>query len=1087
MSKTHSPTRITIDWSHYQKKPTVMSLNLHTSNRTENLLLHLAKVIEKPLSSPFVREVLLIQSRGMERWLLQQLSLRRGIMAHYQLRFPQAFFNQLAVDLAIEGGLNAHHFSRERLVWEVEAVLRTLADEVGFESVNAYLAQGQVAVKRFQLAQVLTYLYDQYQVFRPHWMNETAPENWVLKIWQRVLARMPQTQGRHIGLLWADLVSRLEQAPIGSLSAKVPERLLVFGIHSMPVVFVKVLKALSQHTQVHLFVTQPTEGYWADLRSRAEVTQEKVRRVFVEQASAEAADCESHHPLLSLLGQQGRDFHQLLVERCEFDWQFDSFEEQGTRALHRLQGAMLHNQSSQKIVVEDDSIQVVSCFSRWREVQVLKDALLQALSSDKTLELRDIVVMAPDISLYEPYIETEFGRDASHRLPYALADHSSVRSQAALKFFLAVFRVVTGRFEASEVMGLLAHPPLMRYLELEERDLEQIEVWVAQSEIRWARDAGHCEALGLPPIEQNTWAAGMTRMMRAWVMQQDSWEIEGAQVLLLSKIYSWLRTLRTLAEQVAHARAPAAWADELKTRVAEWLDPQDAEVQAILQVLEGLSEVSTREPVSIAVVLSWLEDAMAERKTSQGFMAGQLTFCSILPMRSIPFRFVAVLGLNDGEFPKEDRAPSFDLMAQEFQLGDRSARVDDRYQFLEIVLNARDWLYLSYVGQSSLKAQKMAPSIVLSELMDELVLTPIEHPLQPFSARYFQAESPLENTSKFNAGTYRASAWSVAQAFAQPQKRSEIWWPSEGRLPAYDSHVIECEDWLACLSDPQRWFLTQRMGVHLSQFEEVWQDHEPFEMQGLDRYRVEQKAFEALRAGKSLESVAQSILASGAWMPGAWGAARLDEHLLGVAHLHEGVRALCLGAALEPWTMEGSLGRFQLTGFFSGQYEGGFLYAKYAVLKPKDFIQAWLITGLTGRRVFIVGLDDKRAPQIKTFASAPVDLMTWLKVYLSAFEQPSDFWPELGWAYWKAVGVEGANDWGQVTFDEEQDRAGDKAAYEVFKKRTQVDAFLKNRPDPYAMQLTRGRSFSDVWSAQAKRLTLDLCAPIMAALEETPV
>ena len=45
------------------------TLKLFTSNRLETLADELAEVIRTPLASPFDKEVLVVQSRGMERWI----------------------------------------------------------------------------------------------------------------------------------------------------------------------------------------------------------------------------------------------------------------------------------------------------------------------------------------------------------------------------------------------------------------------------------------------------------------------------------------------------------------------------------------------------------------------------------------------------------------------------------------------------------------------------------------------------------------------------------------------------------------------------------------------------------------------------------------------------------------------------------------------------------------------------------------------------------------------------------------------------------------------------------------------------------
>ncbi len=127
-------------------------------------------------------------------------------------------------------------------------------------------------------------------------------------------------------------------------------------------------------------------------------------------------------------------------------------------------------------------------------------------------------------------------------------------------------------------------------------------------------------------------------------------------------------------------------------------------------------------------------------------MAKGVTFCSMVPLRSVPFRVVAMLGLGDGEFPRQEHAADFDLIAHgtgDRRHGDRSRRNEDRYLFLEGILSARERLIITYTGQNIRDNSELPPSVILSELLDHLARScersalVVKHPLQAFSQRYF--------------------------------------------------------------------------------------------------------------------------------------------------------------------------------------------------------------------------------------------------------------------------------------------------------------------------------------------------------------
>jgi exodeoxyribonuclease V gamma subunit len=97
-----------------------------------------------------------------------------------------------------------------------------------------------------------------------------------------------------------------------------------------------------------------------------------------------------------------------------------------------------------------------------------------------------------------------------------------------------------------------------------------------------------------------------------------------------------------------------------------------------------------------------------------------VNFCTLMPMRAIPFRVVCLLGMNDGDYPRAQPPLDFDLMASDYRPGDRSRREDDRYLLLEALLSARDQLYVSWVGRSIRDNSERPASVLIGQLRDHL-------------------------------------------------------------------------------------------------------------------------------------------------------------------------------------------------------------------------------------------------------------------------------------------------------------------------------------------------------------------------------
>jgi exodeoxyribonuclease V gamma subunit len=134
----------------------------------------------------------------------------------------------------------------------------------------------------------------------------------------------------------------------------------------------------------------------------------------------------------------------------------------------------------------------------------------------------------------------------------------------------------------------------------------------------------------------------------------------------------------------------------------------DQETEAAMALIEQQWQAIIEEGVDSqygeAIPLSLLRDELTQRldqeRISQRFLAGPVNICTLMPMRSIPFKVVCLLGMNDGVYPRALAPLGFDLMSQKPQRGDRSRRDDDRYLFLEALISAQQKLYISYIGRS---------------------------------------------------------------------------------------------------------------------------------------------------------------------------------------------------------------------------------------------------------------------------------------------------------------------------------------------------------------------------------------------------
>ncbi|MCW8825909.1 MAG: exodeoxyribonuclease V subunit gamma, partial [Gammaproteobacteria bacterium] len=300
---------------------------LHTSNRTENLLSHLAQVIDaQPLNSPFDKELFLIQSQGMERWLSQQLASQFGVWGNYHFYFPGNFVSEISAPFV--GSSTAINYQREQMVWIIEQLLRDIEQEQIelFQVITDYLQGEGRGVRRFQLAQQLARIFDQYQMMRPDWLRAwsngkllglmpgTSTEKWQSELWRRINQQFGDC---HRGEIWQRAIDTIEKATELELREKLPQRISIFGLNTIPPLLLNLLKALSRQVDIHLYLLTPTQEYWGEGGSR---------RAQLEQSVNDDTTALNDHRLLLSLGEQAREFQKLMLEQVTFTHEFASYE-----------------------------------------------------------------------------------------------------------------------------------------------------------------------------------------------------------------------------------------------------------------------------------------------------------------------------------------------------------------------------------------------------------------------------------------------------------------------------------------------------------------------------------------------------------------------------------------------------------------------------------------------------------------------------------------------------------------------------------------------------------------------------------------
>jgi exodeoxyribonuclease V gamma subunit len=859
-------------------------LFVHRSNRVERLVESLGDVLEADPPGPFESEPIVVQGRGMERWLSMELARRFGVWANPSFPFPRRFLLDLFERHLGVGRPETSPFEPEALGWAIAARLPQLLDRPAFAPLTRYLEKESGAGRLLALSDRIARTFDDYVVFRwqmiEQWQRR-GDGSWQSILWRRLIDDLGT---HHVAALARRLADRIASGG----AERLPSRISIFGVSTLAPLYLKIFTAVAAVSDVHLFTLSPSREYWADLRSRREVLRDTIERGDDEDAIEGILAMEAGNRLLSSFGRVGREF-QAVLERDAVYQDFESYEDpadgsDGISALAILQSDMLRlvyraaesESPPRQWRQGDDSIVVHSCHGPMREVQVLHDQLLRAFASDRSLRPRDVIVMTPDIDAYAPFVEAVFeGGAGEQAIPYRISDRGPRATSEVFDAFREVLAVLRGRLTSAEVVDLLRLEAIRRNFGFADEDVEIVREWVDRVGIRWGMDGTHRQEEGQPAIDQNTWEFGLRRLFLGYSIGDDEdvvfgdtapySDVEGSDAAVLGRLAEFCAKLFAAARRLRQPRRIGEWPAVLAQLLSDLFSqqgPRAYEVQAIRSAVEAIAERALGAgydgEVELATLATLIDGELRAGSLAHGFLSGAVTFCEMVPMRTIPFRIVCLIGMSDGAFPRADRRPDFDHIGQRRLWGDRSARDDDRYMFLEALLSARDRLYVSYVGESSRDKSPIPPSVVVQELLDALedsftaggargsVAQRVvrAHPLQAFSPRYFDGRQG-------DLFSYSRAAFRGAQSLVrEPEPASPFisraidWGPGEG---------IALDDFVRFFENPSRGFLQRQLELYLGRDVTALSTREPVDLDALARWKVADPLLRRLLSGREVD------------------------------------------------------------------------------------------------------------------------------------------------------------------------------------------------------------------------------------------
>ncbi len=845
------------------------------SNSLEKLSEVLANNM-KGSRNPFVKQWMMTPTAGMTSWLQVDLSMKLGIVANVEM----VHFRDIIWLLYKWAGV-----AKQKVIHQ-DIFKWILYDRLGenefikrYPNISSYY-QGS-DIKKIALAKELADLFEQYQIYRTEMIvkwnslsidhvskDDHSDETWQQFLWIRSKEYLKEKEYKDETEVQKELFALLKESAVQQqVKAHMPQ-LHLFGLAVLPPFYLQVLQQLAKSTNVFLYVVNPCiEIYWFEDRSEKETVkwEQKVKKRFTQHDHITQGN-----DLLLNWGRLIKETFLLLFEDDDimntYDDQYRAEIEHSNILLKSIQADIYHNRmkDTSSLGIEEDndgisfdqlkkdrSITINGCYTPMREVEVLYNYLVALIDQQgKVMSARDIVVMVSDIDFYAPYIhaifgdKTKQGKGARAIFPYKIVDEKFTSGNNLFSTIQAILDIDESVFKAESILELFDSPYIRKRFGI--TDIEAIRRAVIEAKILLSREGRKEDETYLV-----SWKYGLKKILYGICisgepMIADDGEVfipldtaEGTEAIDRIRLVYFIKILNIYIDRRNEPKRLGDWAlylsdllDDLILQEDEVEEKDKEEYRSFFSIIDGLCNVEDVHSgkISFEVFKHHILSFLSTEKNEHSFSTGGITFCSLMPMRSIPFKVVAMLGMDFDKFPRKETPLRFSLLSREKRIGDRNIKDNDKHLFLETLMCAKEMLYISYIARSAQDGSTLAPSLLVDQLIDyvanrcqcdaeELRKQWITiHPLHGFSSKYDN-----KNLISYLSDDLYKGSTKLAKGISNS-------------LDILTDKNIRLDDLISFFKDPPKFYLTKRLGIYYADAYNEIPGAELFELGTLEEY-----------------------------------------------------------------------------------------------------------------------------------------------------------------------------------------------------------------------------------------------------------
>jgi len=979
-------------------------ISYYSSNQLTALADHLSDLLksQKP-DDPFQSQTILVPNRDTAKWLQLHLSERLGIVANYRFMMPAEWhWNQIREiypDLP-----KVLPSDPEPMKWTLFSLLTKPDILKRFKRLYNYISEQSEEMREpatLKLSRQLSSVYDQYLIYRPEMILKwdagktgSEDEKWQAELWELLTEQWNNSFKKPICHHKAKLFEIAEKE-FNSKDIGFKKTLFVFNPGLIPASIARFLKVYSDNHTVYLFQNRVTENISSEYDCS-----------ILNSLAEESMSIDSIYKSIS--DDENKEF-------CQID---------STTLLNEVKSRISKNRPDEKYEFDgDESIQIRSCHSPLREIETLHQFLLEQFEKDQSLKPDEILVVTPDLDPYEKVIDAVFGvqEERLPAIPYRTPSSGFQESLQIANTFLEFLNLLTSRFQFDDVFDLFQAKPVQERFKISESDASKVKEWLEDNYIIWGIDEEHRKEWGQPEQKTHTWKRAIHRIWDGDIIGSQRVDqlgfdrYEGVKTITdrdrwaaFNRYFNFLTDCR---QGIDDPKSLSHWCD-LLTRWASDLFSDGVisngaghTLKSGIESLRGQFEASSiYDKVSFKLIRSEIEAVLENRTGRSARFTDGVTFSSMVPVRGLPFKLIAMIGLNEESFPRKQNAPDFDLMNQNPRVTERDRKKEDKALFLESVMAAGEIHYCSYIGQSKVDNEHLPPSPIVSEWID--YLSRITGREQGSWVRY-EAISGFSPNAFTEGKSYSERYYKAMQATISDTSARKGGIQFHKQIERNDVETdVDLSELIRFYTKHPDWFLRNIFDARPRDPEE---ERDEFSLSALEKHQLFRQIFSWRLSGVKPEEIQPVVLESGI-VPDGWGGRKkLNELSESVDTAFQVLKELNIKPELSHLDINIKLKDKRLTGLIQNYSNNELVQINPSSKRGGNLFKAWLnhltvqASGLLGNKEshFICDLK-KNDPAVISFSPVknPLELLRELvNEYRGLSGRPLLFFPDVIYDY----------------------------------------------------------------------------------------